>query len=454
MSLPNFITITVKGKRLLKPLIPPVYPPTPPGQGYPAWAAVKENRTEFLRKLQEVFLSVYPQSSNKHEDNPSWKRAEEIKRSFNIKLQKVLELNIYPSSPVDTPEEYPSWRGYADTEIRSKFVRTLQTVLHPVKYRIPLGGVGALLPHFLTKYSRRRKVLEVLDFVLAGVVAPPELSSEDYPSWLEPKSFSTDFLISRVPLYEAYSAPGEPPPSFAFDLAVLQFNDRIRKFERRHLTLPDLLERPATVAFSSHAFPSWQEIKSFRREFKTNRLRLELNKYPPDPTVREAFGYPGWLNTEILTRSFNIKNLGFPGIDEWRVTPPSVTGLYPAHILSGHFRTGANRFILPPLPLDTYPDYVGDLLNVAEYFPTGQLDVVITVYNPITGAVVALDNNQCVEIPGTGVYLWDITKITTQSIPYKEFPYKMTDGSNTSSGMVPYDNFLIQYIIHEEMDLA
>ncbi len=97
----------------------------------------------------------------------------------------------------------------------------------------------------------------------------------------------------------------------------------------------------------------------------------------------------------------------------------------------------------------------GGVHNAAEFFPTGQVDVVITLYDPdVAGAVpIALDSNVCVEVGTTGLYMWDMSKITTIPQPRKEYGYLMTDGSTSSGGVIIYDDFLTQYLIHEEYGL-
>lgn len=95
----------------------------------------------------------------------------------------------------------------------------------------------------------------------------------------------------------------------------------------------------------------------------------------------------------------------------------------------------------------------GGTFNAAEFFPTGQGDVVIVLYEPSDGSTITLDSSVCTELGSTGVYIWDIANITTLPTPYKEYAYKMTDGATSESGMIYYDDFLIQYIIHEQMGI-
>lgn len=77
----------------------------------------------------------------------------------------------------------------------------------------------------------------------------------------------------------------------------------------------------------------------------------------------------------------------------------------------------------------------GGVYNVTEVFPTGS-NVTITLYDPITANVVALDSSACAEIPGTGVFIWDTSKLTAQPAGYQEYPYQMTDGVTTISGLL------------------
>ncbi len=107
----------------------------------------------------------------------------------------------------------------------------------------------------------------------------------------------------------------------------------------------------------------------------------------------------------------------------------------------------------------TAPDLsIGGDTNIAGYFPTGQSDVVIALYNPITGNSIPLTDNSCLEIGSTGLYVWDTAEITTQPTGYQEYAWIMTDGATSEGGVkvlnpinVDKDNFLIQYIIHKEI---
>ena len=97
----------------------------------------------------------------------------------------------------------------------------------------------------------------------------------------------------------------------------------------------------------------------------------------------------------------------------------------------------------------------GGVYNAAEFFTSGQGDVVITLYDQeLAGAsVVSLTSSVCVEVGSTGLYMWDMTKITTLPTPRKEYGYIMTDGATSEGGIITYDEFLIQYIIHENMEI-
>lgn len=93
---------------------------------------------------------------------------------------------------------------------------------------------------------------------------------------------------------------------------------------------------------------------------------------------------------------------------------------------------------------------VGGTYNAHAFFPTGST-VNITLYDPLTGDTVATTSSLCNEYGATGLFVWDISNITTLPTPYKEYGYIMTDGLTSQGGTITYDEFLIQYIIHEEM---
>lgn len=110
----------------------------------------------------------------------------------------------------------------------------------------------------------------------------------------------------------------------------------------------------------------------------------------------------------------------------------------------GHTATTVTGFTTP-----------GAVWNAVEYFATGQNDVVITLYDPeaTADATITLTSNACVEFGTSGAYFWDMSKIATLPTPRKQYGYLMTDGSTTQGGTIEYDDFLIQYIIHNEYGL-
>ena len=93
--------------------------------------------------------------------------------------------------------------------------------------------------------------------------------------------------------------------------------------------------------------------------------------------------------------------------------------------------------------------------NAAEFFTSGQSDVVITLYDPeaTSDGTITLTSNACVEFGTSGLYFWDMSKIATLPSPHQEYGYIMTDGATSQGGVIEYDEFLIQYIIHEEYGL-
>ena len=94
----------------------------------------------------------------------------------------------------------------------------------------------------------------------------------------------------------------------------------------------------------------------------------------------------------------------------------------------------------------------GGILNAIEYFPSGQSDVVITLYDPeaTADATISLTTNACVEFGTSGLYFWDATNIAVVPVPFKQYGYIMTDGATSEGGDIEYDDFLVQYIITNE----
>ena len=77
----------------------------------------------------------------------------------------------------------------------------------------------------------------------------------------------------------------------------------------------------------------------------------------------------------------------------------------------------------------------GGIYNAVEYFPTSST-VTITLYDPLTGGVVSLDDSSCSEIGSSGIFVWDSSKLTTQPTGYKEYAWRMTDGSTIKGGVI------------------
>ena len=94
----------------------------------------------------------------------------------------------------------------------------------------------------------------------------------------------------------------------------------------------------------------------------------------------------------------------------------------------------------------------GGIHNAAAYFPTGS-SVTITLYDPLVAAPTAISvtSDACVEVGTTGLYMWDMSKLTTLPQPYKEYGYVMTDNSTKVGGIVAYDDFFSQYLVHSNM---
>lgn len=115
--------------------------------------------------------------------------------------------------------------------------------------------------------------------------------------------------------------------------------------------------------------------------------------------------------------------------------------LRPAPLSIG-IETDTALAITPDLTIITF----GGKYNILESFPTGQSDVVVTLYDPITGFTVALDDTECKELGSTGMYIWGNDKLTAQPTGYQEYVYQMTDGVTTVDGvfrMPQYD--LVQH---------
>lgn len=76
----------------------------------------------------------------------------------------------------------------------------------------------------------------------------------------------------------------------------------------------------------------------------------------------------------------------------------------------------------------------GGTYNAVEAFPTLST-VTISLYDPVTGASISLDDNACPEIV-TGLYIWDSSKLTAQPSGYQEYVWSMTDSVTVKGGII------------------
>ena len=77
------------------------------------------------------------------------------------------------------------------------------------------------------------------------------------------------------------------------------------------------------------------------------------------------------------------------------------------------------------------------LYNAFAYFATGS-SVSIVIYDPVDSSIVATDTGACVEIGATGVFAWSLDNLTTQPAGYKQYAWRMTDGSAFEAGEITH----------------
>lgn len=78
----------------------------------------------------------------------------------------------------------------------------------------------------------------------------------------------------------------------------------------------------------------------------------------------------------------------------------------------------------------------GGIYNAVAGFPTGQSDVIIALYDPITNAVISLTTDACLEMETSGRYIWDASKLSAQPVGYQEYVWEMTDGVTIEEGVI------------------
>lgn len=128
---------------------------------------------------------------------------------------------------------------------------------------------------------------------------------------------------------------------------------------------------------------------------------------------------------------------------------------------------GGNITVTPPAEVIEIVGYlptvavsaatIGGTYNIAGYFPTGQVDVTIALYHPVTGDSVTLSDNTCTEIGSTGIYIWDVSNLSTQPTTYQEYAWVMNDGVSSLAGVKNYNpinidevNYTEEFIVHSE----
>ena len=80
---------------------------------------------------------------------------------------------------------------------------------------------------------------------------------------------------------------------------------------------------------------------------------------------------------------------------------------------------------------------VASLYNAIGYFTTGG-SVTIVIYDLVDDSIVATSSDVCREIASTGVYVWGLDALTVQPNGYKQYGWRMTDGSTFDAGEVTH----------------
>ena len=86
----------------------------------------------------------------------------------------------------------------------------------------------------------------------------------------------------------------------------------------------------------------------------------------------------------------------------------------------------------------------GGTYNITAKFTSGQTDVVISLFDPVTYNSVPVDDNKCYEVGTTGLYLWGANKLTSQPAGYQEYVWSMSDGANSDSGLLKLNSNTLQ----------
>jgi hypothetical protein len=159
-------------------------------------------------------------------------------------------------------------------------------------------------------------------------------------------------------------------------------------------------------------------------------------------------------STKSLALTGNIPVVGYDWYDSPGKASLTLTGLAPAIlgaspgteslILSGLVPNLAYDWVIyPPVGSLTLSGIIPDITeifsysdyNAAAYFTTGST-VTIRVWNTTTGDEETLISNACVEVKTTGVFVWDSSKLANQPVKYQQYAWKMTDGTNSESGIM------------------
>ena len=88
---------------------------------------------------------------------------------------------------------------------------------------------------------------------------------------------------------------------------------------------------------------------------------------------------------------------------------------------------------------------INGLYTLIGEFPTGQSDVVISIYDvaaSITAGsltAVTITTARCIEIGGSGMYYWNTANLSTPIKLRTELLWQMTDGATDTEGVLIYD---------------
>lgn len=291
-------------KRIRVPDAPvfPATPATPTAQGFPGWRAPVTLRAEPHRKaIQRLDQPAYPPTpagTFEAEITAVVGRAVKRRKSrAGLFLGAGGDVLSIPT-PSNTPAVYPSFvpTGFnRRRETTRRLVVVLQAPVFPATPTPEASPDRASGEAFSTRRQRGRRLLRAPDVLGVDAVAPPGPSDAPIAAIIPSRSIRRKsrpgiFLGSGVTV-DGYTI-AQPEAAWRQAKAITR-----KATNRRHLTEPQQLERPATPPVPPQPAPAWrQAVAKYSSGLGRRLIPADVQlEHPATPVIPELTGGDEWI---------------------------------------------------------------------------------------------------------------------------------------------------------------